>query len=312
MMSRKLGAARQVSLPGGRSIIIRPVRGNDDAGLAALYDTLSDEDRHRRFFSNYHPRSTFFTDMATVQDRRGGRLVAVLTPPSSSMGRIVGEAGYTMLPNGNGEIGMAVEPDWRGWLGPYLFDALVDAAAVAGVPNLEADVLALNGPMLALLRKRGSVVMDHEDWSVVRLLIGTSGRTPTWPGPHDRPRVLVEGAGGRWRAEAAARAAGLQLLGCPGPLPGRPRCPVLDGESCPLASGADVIVVSPPPGDERWDGLLAGHAEVHPGVAVCLEASRRSVPDGVAVPMCPSGGAAEVVSFVRHLAGWSPDEAAAV
>ena len=228
------------------------------------------------------------------------------------MDRIVGEAGYTMLPDGNGEIGMAVEPRWRGWPGPYLLDALVDAAAAPGVPSLEADVLAVNGPMLALLCSAlGSVVMDHEDWSVVRLLIGTNGRTPTWPMLHDRPRLLVEGAGGRWHAEAAARAAGLQLLGCPGPLAGRPCCPVLDGEPCPLARGADVIVVSPPPDDERWDRLLAGHTAIHPGVTVWLEASRRSVPDGVAVPMCPSGGAAEVVSFVRHLAGWSPDEAAA-
>ena len=62
MMSREPGAARQASLLGGRSIIFRPLRRDDDVGLAALYDTLSDEDRYRRFFGIYHPRNTFFTD----------------------------------------------------------------------------------------------------------------------------------------------------------------------------------------------------------------------------------------------------------
>ena len=60
--------------------------------------------------------------------------------------------------------------------------------------------------------------MGHDDWTVVRLLIGTGSERPTWPGEHDRLRVLVEVAGGRWHAEQEARAAGIQVLGCPGPL----------------------------------------------------------------------------------------------
>ena len=51
------------SLLGGRSFVdYAPLRRDDDVGLAALYDTLSDEDRYRRFFGIYHPRNTFFTD----------------------------------------------------------------------------------------------------------------------------------------------------------------------------------------------------------------------------------------------------------
>lgn len=298
--------ARDVPLRDGHHVLVRHVRHGDDAELMALYEALDPDDRYRRFFGSHHPRPDFYSDMATVAERGGARLVAVLTGAPPAAERIIGEAGYVLLPNGDGELGMTVGKRWRGWLGPYLLDALVETAALAGVPNLEADVLAMNGPMLALLRSRGSVVMDHDGWSVARLIIGTARRIPTWPGLHDRPRVLVEGAGGRWHAEDEAGFAGLQLLTCPGPLDGRPRCPALDGEPCPLAKQADVIVVSHPPEDAKWRELLAEHAKVHPGVPVCLEPSGDRVDDDLKdldVVVCPVAEAAEVVGFVGRLAG---------
>ena len=120
--------------------------------------------------------------------------------------------------------------------GPWFRDALVDVAAGRGVPNLEADVLAANGPMLPVLRARGSVVMSHDGYSIMRLMIGTSGTTPTWPsGP--APCVLVEAPGGRWPSEDDARALGLFAVACPGPSQQHP-CPVLNGQRCPLADDA--------------------------------------------------------------------------
>lgn len=53
--------------------------------------------------------------------------------------RIVGEASYELLPNGAGELAITVAADQRGWIGPYLLDAMVEAAAAGGVPNVEAD-----------------------------------------------------------------------------------------------------------------------------------------------------------------------------
>ncbi len=255
---------------GGRTIELRPARPDDDVGLMELYDTLSPDDRHRRFFSVYHPERSFFTAMATEAERGGARLVAVLHATGDDP-RIVAEAGYTMLPNGDGELAMVVAPEWRGWLGPYLLDALMDAAAAAGVPNLEADVLTTNTPMLALLRSRGTAVMDHEDWTVVRLMVGTRGERPEWPNAssgEDAPRLLVEGVGGHWPDTEAVRGAGVQVLACPGPRPGRHGCPVLEGRPCSLAAEADVIVVCRPGSDEPWRRLLAGHPEAHSGVPV--------------------------------------------
>jgi hypothetical protein len=279
---------RRLPLPKGRVLVIRAVSPEDVDGLVGLYDGLSLDDVYRRFFSGFHPDRTFLQRLVRAPERGGFGLVAVVSDGSGGRAgagtgegdaRIVAEATYEMLDNGNGELGITVASGWRGWLGPVLFDALLAAAAARGVPNLEADVLTTNRAMLALARWRGCAFIPRDDWSTVRVMIGTRGCMPTWPGPHDRPRVLVEVPGGRWAAAQVAQTAGLYVLTCPGP-GARPACPALSGETCPLAAGADVIVVSSPRDDsrrddERWGELIEEHRRRHPGVPVCVQSRRR-------------------------------------
>ena len=184
-----------------------------------------------------------------------------------------------MLANGDGELAMAVAAPRRGQVEALLLDALLDAAADAGLPNLEADVLTVDHSMVELLRSRGAVVMAHDGWRVVRLLVGTGGGRPSWPGVHDR-RILVERSGGRWSGEAAERAAGSVVLTCGGPLRGT--CPALAGEPCSLAAGADVIVVDDSAPAGRWRDLVAAHAALHPGVDVFVTSACRAAGGGTA------------------------------
>ena len=83
----------------------------------------------------------------------------------------------------------------------------------------------------------------------------------------------MERAGGRWRAEEAARAAGLDVLICAGPSDEARECPLLVGEPCQLATEADAIVVSHPFRDDRWGALLDGHTDAHSGVPVFVDTS---------------------------------------
>jgi RimJ/RimL family protein N-acetyltransferase len=237
--------------------------------LASLYAGLSTDDLHLRFFSVYKPSRTFLEHLANAAAEGGYGLVAVVGDPD---GRIVAEADYFLLPNGDGEMAIIVAPDWRGWLGPYLLDALIDAAAARGVPNLEAEVLVENRQMVALIRHRGYASLDGTDFMTLRVSIGTAATAPTWPGPHDRPRVLAEVGGGRWTREQALRQAGLQVIVCPGPQAGRAaHCPAVEGKPCPLVQGADVVVCSLAPGDERADQVRAAHASVRPGGPILRE-----------------------------------------
>jgi hypothetical protein len=307
-------------LPGGGQLTVRPVSPADVDGLAALYDGLSDDDRHQRFFSAFSPPRSFFERVATVVDRGGYGVVATVdadgeigdrngrqSDTTAAGGRIVGEANYEPLPNGDGELAITVAADQRGWLGPYLLDTLVEVADARGVPNLEADVLVTNKRMLNVLRSRGYATLWSNDWVTVRLIVGTAGHTPVWPTGRaagddaNRPRVLVEAPGGRWHAGAEAEAAGLQVIACSGPRGRRPRCPVLAGRPCPLAAAADAIVVSAAPDDERWRALVAAHADLHPGVPVCVELRAGHRDAGGSAAAAPDGAGAITIDDDRHL-----------
>jgi hypothetical protein len=291
---------RTVSLADGRTLTVRAVEPADADGLCALYAGLDQQASYRRFFSTFRPDPEFFGEMATIADRGGFGVVAALADGTGAE-ELVAEASYTLLPGGDGELAITVAERWRGWLGPFLFDALLAEAAAQGVPNIQADILVTNSPMLALVRSRGYATLDHPDGAVLRVVIGTSGPTPTWSDPHERPRVLVEAPGGRWHAEEAARAAGLQVLVCPGPGAAGSRCPALRGQTCPLAADADAIVVSHARHDDRWLALPDAHAHLHPGVPVCVELAPSDEAEGGEL-VVPRGDKSEVVAFVQRLA----------
>jgi ribosomal protein S18 acetylase RimI-like enzyme len=294
---------RRVELPGARTLRIRALSAADAAGLVELFATLGEDDLYRRFFSGHPPPETFVKKMAGIEERGGIGLVAVLEGPDDSA-RIVGEASSNPLPNGNGELGITVAPEARGWLGPYLLDALVEEAARRGVPNIEADVLVTNRRMLTLLHHRGYAVMDESDHPVIlRVRISTTGRVAGWEGGQSRPRVLVEAPGGHWSNAEQVRKAGFEVLVCPGPLRGWSACPALRGEPCPLAAHADAIVDAVP--GEPGSALLAAHRRLHPAVPVCVELLHGTT-ESSGVPTFRAGAeGALVIELLERLASGS-------
>jgi Acetyltransferase (GNAT) domain len=169
-----------VSLPDGRTLTIRTVTEADVEGLYRLFEGLGDEDRYYRFFNMSHPSRKWLEKLARAEDDGGYRLVAILSGPEESL---VAEAGYAILPDGDGEFALTVAPPWRGWLGPYLLDALVAAATARGVPNLQAEVLLVNVRMLALLARRGYVTLEYDQFSERRVAIDAAQPRR---GPRDR------------------------------------------------------------------------------------------------------------------------------
>lgn len=168
------GLLETVSLPDGRTLTVRTVTDADAERLDALFEGLCDEDRYCRFFGLSHPGRRFLEQMARAEDEGGYRLVAVV---SGTQDTIVAEAGYALLPDGNGEFALTVAAGWRGWLGPYLLDALAVAAAARGVPNLQADILVTNVRMLALVSSRGYTTLSREP-SQIRVAIDAAQPRP--------------------------------------------------------------------------------------------------------------------------------------
>ena len=248
----------ELALPGGIELVVRTIARGDVAAVAALHKRLSPEAVYRRFFTSVLPPASFFERLAHVTDRGGLGLVAevVVAPDPDSLG-IVGEVDIEPLKNGNGEIAIVVDARWRGWLGPYLVELACREARRAGMPNLEAEVLTCNRPMRAVTRSRGEAFLPSSDWQEVRVVFSTDGVAPSWL-PGDRPRILIEQRGVAFDAVSGLQAAGFDVIACAGRTAGRPACPVLSGGICPLAAGADGIVVAMPASPER-DELVAAH-----------------------------------------------------
>ena len=172
------GVVRVINLSGGRTLTVRTVTGTDVDGLDALFEGLCDDDRYCRFFALSHPPRKFLEQMTRAEEDGGFRLVAIV---SGAPDRLVAEAGYAILPDGNGEFAATVATSWRGWLGPYLVNVVAAAAAARGVPNLQADILVTNIRMLALVASRGYVTL-HRGASELRVAIAAA-EPATRPGP---------------------------------------------------------------------------------------------------------------------------------
>ncbi|HEX7096093.1 MAG TPA: hypothetical protein VF183_09430 [Acidimicrobiales bacterium] len=295
---------RRVRLDDERELVVRAARPDDVDGLVAMYDELSDEDVYLRFFSPHRPGRELFERIATIDQRGGAALVAEVIDDKGAT--IVADAWYSMLPDGDGELAITVAAPWRGWLGSFLLDALLDVAAQRGVRNLQAEILLRNRPMMALVRRRGCVTLA-DDGPSVRVAIGSGGRPPTWAPAASHPRVLVEGRRG-WRALAEAERVGLDVLVCPGP-PADGNCPALSHERCPLAADADAVVISIPTNSERTRELLRAHRELHPTVPVFVEGPREDVEDVAsdgAVPLPSTLSDAEIVQRLLRVLGEHP------
>lgn len=293
-------ATEVIDIGRGRTLEIRPTTADDAELIHELYQPMSTDDLHRRFFSAAAPQPKWCRRWASVGERGGHGLIAIVH--DGDQHTVIGEAGYALRPDGDGDLAVAVAPGWRGWLGSYLVELLTQHAAAHGIDNLQADVLLENRPMLTILRRRGSVSLEHVD-GTVRLTIGTAGYTPSWPPKATGHKLLVAAAGGRWSGERAASQAGCVTAVCSGPS-GRTRagCPVLSGERCPLADDADAIVILLDPDDPRTERLVALHRRQRPGVPIFVSrrfAEAAEIPDGcIVLPTSGSDTVAHVLSMI--------------
>ena len=267
---------------GCEAVTIREATVADLDGLCRLYASLSEEDIRRRFFTPHLPGREFFERWLRLPEIGGLGLVAIAE--RGGQATIVGEAGYAPLPDGDAEFAIAVAPGSRGGLGRSLLTALLEAAAARGIPNLEAEILTENRAMLGVVRHCGWATIDNDDFSVLRVTIGAAAPTPGWPPRRAGRRLLVEVPGGRWSGTGAARAAGYDVIACPGPrgegAPGSSStCPLLRGEHCPLVDGADAIVVALRADDATTADIVAGHRRTAPEVPVVVAASTAAVLD---------------------------------
>lgn len=171
--------SRSVALRDGRSCLLRPIQAEDADELQRFTRSLSPQSRYFRFISALNELTPRMLIRYTQIDYdRELALVAVLPAAGGHGERIIGVARYLLNPDRDTcEFAIAVGDDWQGLgLGTVLMQGLIAEARLRGLRRIEGYVLAINAPMIRLMRSLGFTIdrdPDDETLKLVWLSLGS-------------------------------------------------------------------------------------------------------------------------------------------
>jgi GNAT superfamily N-acetyltransferase len=146
---------RELVLPDGHIVRIRPLCATDRAIYASAVMDLSPRSRYLRFLAPIPRLSERLLDQMTQTDGRRHVAYVALTVDESSAVGVVRYVLSTDNPN-EGEVAIAVADDWqRRGLGGQLLRQTVERAHVAGLESLTATTLRENAGAAGLLHASG-------------------------------------------------------------------------------------------------------------------------------------------------------------
>lgn len=155
---------RTISLKSGRSILLRPARGTDVAGMKSLFHRMSAQDVYMRFFRRISSLSYEEAQrLCNVDFEQDVAFVAVTGPRDNET--IVGTGAYFLNASTNmAEIAFMIDKDSQGCgLGAALQQRLKEFAIARHVRGFIAEVLQVNKGMLALAQRLGDIEIATDE-----------------------------------------------------------------------------------------------------------------------------------------------------
>jgi acyl-CoA hydrolase/GNAT superfamily N-acetyltransferase len=160
---------RHVKLKDGRTVMLRPARASDEAGVRDLFFKLPDDDIYTRFFRRVRALSTQdIRRLCNYDHENSVGFVAVTGPRENEV--IVGQCCYFVNPSSNtAETAFLVDATWQGrGLGSAMQRRLVEHAKARGLRGFTAEILPQNARMLALAKAGdGSISVERDEDSVI-------------------------------------------------------------------------------------------------------------------------------------------------
>ena len=166
---------KQVQLPDGVNLTIRPIRPEDAEIEREFVRRLSPQSRYFRFMqvvSELTP--TMLVRFTQIDYDREMALIAVIEKEGAEDGGElqVGVARYTVNPDQHScEFALTVADDWQGrGIGSQLMNDLMDVARSRGLSEIQGEVLAENHNMISLMQRLDfSIRTDPEDAGLRRV-----------------------------------------------------------------------------------------------------------------------------------------------
>ncbi|MBC7131318.1 bifunctional acetate--CoA ligase family protein/GNAT family N-acetyltransferase [Candidatus Bathyarchaeota archaeon] len=146
------------TLKNGESVILRPVKPEDEPFLREFYYSLSEETLMFRFFqvSREFSHETLTRHCNLDYDRE----MAIIAEKNGEKRMIIGVGMLTVNPGmRNGEFAVVVGDKWQGLgLGSKLMDSLIEVAEDMGLESIYGYIASNNHRMINLCKKKGFAI----------------------------------------------------------------------------------------------------------------------------------------------------------
>lgn len=189
----------RVRLRSGDTVAVRSLRPDDEAGLGAMFDELSDSSRYQRFLAGKPTVSPSALRRLIDVDHRDHEALVAVTEDGDGDGKVVGEARWVRDDDDRAlaEMAITVADDWqqRG-LGTALAHDLARRAVEEGVERFSAEVLTDNSGIRRLVEHVGDVDRAEQSDGTAILHVSTVGHDGTAIDDGVVRRVLRSAASG--------------------------------------------------------------------------------------------------------------------
>ena len=142
-------------LKNGTSVILRPIKPEDETLLYGLYQSFSEQTMRFRFFQVIKdiPHETLTRYCNIDYDRE----IAIVAEEKEDKRRIIGVSRLILEPGRKrGEFAVVVGDQWQGFgLGSKLVDNIIEIGRDMGLKTISGDVLSRNLKMIHLCTKKG-------------------------------------------------------------------------------------------------------------------------------------------------------------
>jgi acetyltransferase len=163
---------RERRLADGRVVVIRPIRGEDEAGECRFFAGLSGEAKRMRFMKSVNAVSEklihFFTHIDYEQ-----QMAFVCEAKLNGSSGLVGEARYAAIPHTRScDFGVVVADAWhKSGIAGLLMDALIRAARAQGFDTMEGLVLRENQDVRKFAKALGfKETLQPDDPTTIRIV----------------------------------------------------------------------------------------------------------------------------------------------